>query len=110
MPQPVDLQSELMRVTQAERVQQLANRNAQVMQHRAATVQQQQEAQADSQVVETAQAEEGKVDPDGKGDEKKRRKRRKNKVEDTSIRTFYTAQEKPEVVEDPGEHHLDISI
>lgn len=112
MPQPIDLQTELMRVTAAERVQHLANRTAQAVQQRAAHQQQQQQVEAESQVQEAAQAEQGRVDPDEKADERKRRKKKKEQAQaaDPSVRTFYTPHEKPEVVEDPEEHRLDISI
>jgi hypothetical protein len=110
MPQPIDLQSELMRVTTAERIQQVAARNAQVMQQRSAAQQQQQQVEAESQVRETTQSEHGEVDPNGRPDARKRRKNKKAAPDDTKTRTFYSAAEKTEVVEDPDEHRLDISV
>ena len=112
MPQPIDLQSELSRVTAAERIQQLAARNAQAMQQRSVAQQQQQEVEADSQVRETTEAEHGQVDPDGDANKQKGRKEKKKppSPEDIKAHTIYTADEKPEVIESPEEHNLDISV
>lgn len=111
MPQPIDLQTELMRVTAAERVQHATARAAQVTQQRSAAQQQHEQVAAESQVREATHAEEGQVDADGRPDPRKRRRARKGRpAEDAKVRTFYTADEKPEVVEDPEQHRLDISI
>jgi hypothetical protein len=112
MPQPIDLQSELMRVNAAERMQQLTARSVHAAQQRTTMQQQQQQVEAESQVRHTTEAEEGKVDADDKAGKEKRRKGKKAKpaYDDTKARTIYSADEKPEVLENPEDHSLDISI
>lgn len=109
MPQPIDLQSELSRVTAAERVQHVAERASQLAQHRAAIQQQQQQAQAENQVQRSRHADErAGVDPDENEKDRGRRKSRRGIATDPSSRTFYTSEERPEVVDDPEEHHIDL--
>lgn len=112
MPQPIDLQTQLTQVTAAERIQQVAARQAQALQQRSAAQQQQQQVEAETQVRETTEAEHGKVDADNDAHAQKRRKGKKKPLtpEDIKAHTFYSADEKPEVIEDPEAHRLDISI
>ena len=107
MPQPIDLQSELSRVTAAERVQQVTERASQLAQHRATVQQQQQLGESEAQVQKARHSdEEPGVDPEAR--EKDRERRRRKAATPPSARTFYTAEERPEVVEAPEEHRLDL--
>lgn len=109
MPQPIDLQSELSRVTAAERVQQVSERASQQAQQRATVQQQQQLAQAESQVNRARPSDErAGVDPEAHDKERERRRAKRNAPAAPSTRTFYTQEERSEVVEDPGEHRIDL--
>ena len=63
MPQPIDLQSELGRLTAAERVQQITTRASLVAQQRLAADEQQQDVNIETQVQET-HAKSGEVEPE----------------------------------------------
>ncbi len=109
MPQPIDLQSELSRVTAAERVQQVTERASQLAQQRATVQQQQQLAQAETQVNEAKHSEERSgVDPEANDKDRERRRAKRSAPAAESTRTFYTQEERSEVVDDPGEHRIDL--
>ncbi len=116
MPQPIDLQTEMARVIATERIQQIADRASLVAQQRMAAYEQ--DARVD---VETAVHE-----PQPKSEEVeaearrrnpymgRRRRRRASQSEDEKEREaahkFYTADEHEETVENPDEHHFDVTV
>jgi hypothetical protein len=113
MPQPIDLQTELMRVTAAERVQQAVDRVSLAAQGRASAHLQQDGLVKETLVQQTTQAEQSRVEEEGRGDPNRRKRRRSPSnapAADPASRTFYAVDEKPHVVDDPGEHHLDVTV
>ncbi len=109
MPQPVDLPSELMRVTAAERVRQITERASLAAQQRASAHQQEEQVRVETQVHETVQPERAEVDS-APEDRKRRRGRSDDSDSDKASRTFYDPDEKPRVVEDDEGHRIDISV
>jgi hypothetical protein len=113
MPQPIDLQTELMRVTAAERVQQAVDRVSLAAQGRLAAHLQQDRFEKETRVQESRHAAQDAVDADGRGGKQGRRRSKRDGEgggpASTAVRTFYTGRERPEIVEDPGEHQLDVT-
>lgn len=112
MPQPIDMQSEISRVSMAERIQDAATRSSLAAQQRAAIDAEQTDQIRDTQVNQTEQAENPEVDAEGrrKNPYAGRRKKRKASPGDEKTHTVYNAHETKEVLEDPDAHGLDISI
>lgn len=111
MPQPIDPFTELGRLTAAERIQQIAERASLAAQMRASDSAAQQLVAAETQVHGMLQ----------KGDEVNeelrrknpylgRRKRKPEEAETDLSHTFYTAEEKKDIAEDPDAHGLDVTI
>lgn len=112
MPQPIDMQSEITRVTMAERMQDVASRSSLAAQQHAATESKEIDQARETQVNETEKAEHSKIDADGRNKNsgaKKRGKRKKGANAEQS-HTVYTASEEKEVLQDPEDHDLDITI
>ena len=104
MPQPVDLQTEVGRVTAAERIQAIADRASLAGQQRQITEVEEERVQAETQVQDTAETENRGVDAEG---------HRKNPF--AGRRRRRDAAEKQggdkELVEDAEEgHQIDITI
>lgn len=112
MPQPIDMQSEISRVTMAERIQDAATRGQLAAQQRAALESEERDHLRDTQVNESDETRDTELDPDGnKRDQaEKRRNKRKKPVGDEKSHTVYTANETKEILDDPDEHRLDITI
>lgn len=112
MPQPIDPNTEIMRISVAERIQQVADRASLAAQARASSETEQRTMHVESEVDETHQKNE-QVDPETRRRQPfmGRRKRRDKKVSKPAVSyTLYNAEEKPEILEDPEAHGLDISI
>ena len=111
MPQPVDLQTELARVTAAERIQQTADRASLAAQQRAATVVEETRVNAETQVQQTVETESEQVDQDGhrKNPFVGRRRRRAKQVEETPAGPP-NAGELRVISEGTENHKLDITI
>ena len=114
MPQPIDMQSELTRVSMAEKMQDAATRSS-----LAALARAQLEADADERIKSTLvnesdEAKESQIRSEerAKKDEQKRKKRKKKpKTEsDIAAHVMYTSHEQKEVVTDPDDHNLDLMI
>ncbi len=120
MPQPVDMPTEIARVTAAERIQQSTVRSSLVAQQRLANEAEQERVNAETYVQQT----------DPKSEDVDRELRRRNPYmgrrrrreadkesgddqgterEDAAHR-FYTADEQEQTVEDPADHRLDVTI
>ena len=115
MPQPIDPNTELARVTATDRIQQIADRVSLAAQTRTAAAALQEQVDVESQVQQMTQKNQ-QVD-----DELKRRspyvgKRRRKKKgggkdsENDSTHTFYNAAEHAEVADDPEEHNIDVTV
>lgn len=111
MPQPVDLQTELARVTAAERIQQSADRASLAAQQRAASTVEQTRVNAETQVQQTVETESEQIDQDG------RRKnpfvgRRRKKAKQASAEASQPARagDLKVIPEGTEKHELDITI
>lgn len=112
MPQPIDMQSEISRVAMAERIQEASTRASLAAQQRAALDSEEEDKLRDTHVNETEKGENPDVDADGKrkNPHGTRRKKRKSTKHDAATHTIYNAHESKEILEDPDNHGLDISI
>ncbi|MFP6583931.1 MAG: hypothetical protein VCD00_15435 [Candidatus Hydrogenedentota bacterium] len=112
MPQPIDMLSEISRVHMAERMQDVASRSSLAAQQHAATESKENDHARETQVNETEKAEHSRIDADGRNKNpsaKKRGKRKKGPTNEQS-HTVYTASEEKEVLQDPDDHDLDVTI
>ncbi|MCC6694163.1 MAG: hypothetical protein IT365_00905 [Candidatus Hydrogenedentes bacterium] len=111
MPQPVDLQTELARVTAAERIQQSADRASLAAQQRAASTVEQTRVNAETQVQQTVEAESEQIDQDGR---RKNpfvgRRRRRAKEEIAGPTPPASAGDLKVIPEGTEKHELDITI
>ncbi len=114
MPQPIDPQTEIVRTSAAERIQQIADRTSLAAQARVA---------ADSATLQRdleTQVQQSKMKSDEMNRELKRRNpfvgRRKKREqgshegENQKARHFYNASEKEVLADDPREHDFDVEI
>lgn len=111
MPQPIDPMTELGRVTATERIQQIADRASLAAQSRSAALVAHDQLMAESQVGEMEEKKE-EVDRDLRRRNPymgRRKKKGATGVPDAQ-HTFYNAEEKPEIVDDPDDHALDVTI
>ena len=114
MPQPIDMQTEVGRLTAAERIQQVADRVSLAAQQRAAAELEEERITDETRVKESPEAQGNRVDPEEKRRRRRQReessKRREAAPGPKATRTFYNAEEKEEVAEAPEDHRLDVSI
>jgi hypothetical protein len=107
------MQTEVARITAAERVQQVVDRVSLAAQQRAAAVTEEHRV-TDETRVKGAPESEARVNPDERRRQQQRKQEQSPQHEDPATekaaRTFYNADEKEEVADAPGEHRLDISI
>ena len=75
MAQPVDLQTEVARVTAAERILQIADRASLASQHRAQVEEEAEHVRQESQVQDTERTEQEALDKDGRGSKDPKRPR-----------------------------------
>lgn len=115
MPQPIDPQTELGRITAAERIQQIADRASLAAQARVASDAANAQAHAESQVRQ-AMAKNEEVDRDLQRKAPFVGRRRKRQGDDGSgarddrSRHFYNAAEKDVLADDPDRHGFDVEI
>lgn len=112
MPQPIDMQTEITRISMAERMQDASTRASLAAQQRAAQDSEENDQLREVQVNETEESENPDVDADGKRKNPfgGRRKKRQAPLGDEGSHTVYTADETKEVLEDPDDHRLDVTI
>ena len=113
MPQPIDPNTEIMRTSVAERIQQVADRASLAAQARSASEAEARTVHLESEVDAAHQkSEEVDAETRRRAPFMGKRKRRRDKKESKPSRAFtqYNAEEKPEILEDPEAHGLDISI
>ena len=114
MPQPIDPHTELARLTTAERIQQIADRSSLAAQARNSEEAEKARTNAETNVQQTDQKSE-EVDQElrRKNAFIGRRRKKKNKdaqQDETTEHTFYNADERQEIVPDPDDHNLDVTI
>ena len=113
MPQPVDMLSEIVRTSMAERVQEATTRaNMAALQHGREKIEEDHRAK-ETLVEETAETENPEVDVDGKKkDQQKKRSRKRHEPDaaEEASHTVYAADEKSKVLDDPDVHDLDVSV
>ena len=113
MPQPIDMQSELNRVAMAERMQEAATRASLAAQHRARLDVEDDERIRETQVNETEKTSRSEVDRDGRRKApfvQRRVKKKKKTPADEASHVMYTSHEQKEIVPDPDDHDLDVTI
>ncbi len=113
MPQPVDPNTEIMRITAAERIQQIADRASLAAQARHAAEAAEQRVDVESQVRQTAQKSEQVDEQLRRRNPFMGRRRRKRPPESTEARDSKPGEHAEGETESDGppEHHrLDISI
>ena len=112
MPQPIDMQSEVTRISMAERMQDAATRGQVAAQQRTAQESQEQVQLRDSQVNETEETRNPEVDADGRKRERElnRRKNKRAMLGSEEAHTVYNAHESKEILDDPEDHRLDVTI
>ena len=112
MPQPVDLQTEIARVTAAERIQQAADRASLAAQQRAATEIEETRVAVETQVQETDETANERIDENGRRRNPSSGKRR-DKGKDggnTTLGPKAKAGDLRVIPEGTEEHKLDITI
>lgn len=109
MPQPIDPQSELARVSQAERVQQFAERAAINAQLRASDEMAAEDLAMEQQVRQTRQKDEHVDEENRRRNPYAGRRKKRSKEEDQASHVFYDEHERPEIADD-DQHNLDITI
>ncbi len=110
MPQPIDPNTEILRATAAERIQQIADRASLAAQSRGAAEAADEQVRAESQVKQMNQkSEEVESELRRKNPYQGRRRKRKKDGDHPSI-TLYNAAEQEEFTDDPDAHDLDIII
>ena len=112
MPQPIDPQSELGRVTAAERIQQIADRASLAAQSRIAAEAGEERANAETAVRQMNQKSE-EVDEETRRKNPftgRRRKKRQGTVENAADPVVYAPTDKRDAGDDPDGHTLDVTI
>ena len=109
MPQPIDLQTELGRLTAVERVQFVTQRAATMAQQRMAALEREEQVRIETRVAETPETDSGKVNPDERRRSDREGRGRRGEEEDRAARTLYDEHEHAKVLDDPEEHHLNVS-
>jgi ABC-type Zn2+ transport system substrate-binding protein/surface adhesin len=114
MPQPVDLQTEMGRLTAADRIQQIADRVSLAAQQRTAQVLEKERLSEETQVQQTREAESEEVDAEGQGRNPAAGRRHHRHPEqnegDEEAHVFYNAEENQEIAEQPEGHNFDVTI
>lgn len=116
MPQPLDAPSEVARTTLADRVQHVNDRAVLAHQMQAADNEAEIRAAAETQVSETHETENERVDPEGKrrnpfvGRRRRRPKKKDDSQADRASRTFYTADVRKEVAGEGEAGEFDVTI
>jgi hypothetical protein len=111
MPQPVDLQTELARVSAAGRIQQAADRASLAAQQRASTVVEETRVNAETQVQQTVEAESEQVDQNGRRKNPFVGRRRRRAKEDIAEPAPPANAGDLKVISEGTENHkLDITI
>ena len=115
MPQPIDMQSEITRVSMAERMQDAATRSSLAALQRAQLEAESDERVKSTQVNETEETQQSKIHSDErreKNAEKRPKKKKKKPKTDSDIaaHVMYTSHEEKEVLSDPDDHDLDLTI
>lgn len=114
MPQPIDMQSELGRMTMAERVQEAAGRAALAAQVRAASEADDDRQSAETQVAETRETESDNI----RGDAKRknpfaRRRKKRGDGQEAGLdpaTAMYTPGESNGVADDSDGQNLDVTV
>ena len=115
MPQPIDPNTELGRITAAERIQQVADRASLAAQARLTEDANTTRVNSERQVHETEQKSQ-EVDEELRrrtpyvGKRRKKKKDAHDPETNAAARTFYTPGEGAEIVDDPDNHNLDLSV
>ena len=111
MPQPIDTNTEIMRLTTAERVQQALDRTSLAAQSRTATEADEARVNIETQVREMNQKS-AQVDRDlaRRNPYLGRRRRRKGQQDDDARHTTYTPQDGEAEDEEAEIQHLDVSV
>lgn len=114
MPQPIDMQSEITRVSMAERMQDAATRSSLAALQRAQLEAEAAERTKTTLVNESDEVENPHIRPEDHGakNAKKRPKKKKKPktASDIAAHVMYTSHEEKEVVSDPDDHNLDLTI
>ena len=111
MPQPIDMQSELGRMTMVERIQDVAGRASLAAQARAASEADDDRKSTETQVAETRETESENVRGDGK--RKNPFARRRKKARDAELdpaRPTYKPGESKKVADDSDGQNLDVTV
>ena len=117
MPQPVDLQTEVARVTAAERIQQVADRTSLAAQQHLAVEEQEERVNSET-TVHQPEPKEPEVDAEARRRNPfmGRRKRGRpsdsdeDKARDEAAHRFYRADEREATAEDPDAHEFDVTV
>ena len=112
MPQPIDPNTEIMRIAAAERIQQIADRASLAAQTRDTAAADEHRIDAESQVQRADQKSE-QVESELRRRNPylgRRKRKKKGRGQADNAHTFYDADENAQIAEDPEEHNLDISI
>ena len=113
MPQPVDLQTEVARVTAAERIQAIADRASLAAQQRAAAEVQDLRIQEEQQVVETPEAQSEHIDAEARRRNPyagRRRRKKDDESEEEDAKTFYNVGETEQVADEGEGQQLDVTV
>lgn len=114
MPQPIDMQTEMARITMAERMQEAAR--AQLAAHqRAASEQDKLRVDMETAVHDTDESQNEHIDGEQKRRNPYSRLRKKKRKESGELRdpaasVFYTAADGKQIAEDPEDHGLDVTV
>ena len=110
MPQPIDPYTELGRLTAAERIQQIADRASLTAQARLAATAAEERLMQESQVHEAHQKNEAVDEELRRKNPFMGKKKKKDTEKKRASHTFYTEDEEPDIVSDPDDHDLDVTI
>lgn len=114
MPQPIDMQSEITRISMAERMQDAATRSSLAALQRAQLEAEKDERLKTTLVNQSDEVENPHIRPEEKSEKnakKRPKKKKKPKTEsDIAAHVMYTSHEEKEVVADPDDHNLDLTI
>ncbi len=114
MPQPIDMQSELTRVSMAEKMQDAATRSSLAALQRAQLESEENDRLKSTSVNESEETQDSPIRQEErkKNQSKKQSKKKKPpKTElDIAAHVMYTSHEEKEVVTDPDDHNLDLTI
>lgn len=112
MPQPVDLQTEIARVTAAERIQQSADRASLAAQQRGTAEIEETRVAAETQVQETDETVNERIDENGRRRNPFARRRRKKEKDESGAASLSKAKagDLRVIPEGTDEHTLDVTI